>query len=107
VQDGRVGADLPTLVTAFAALCVLLLLMRWAFTPARPRYGRPVDAAESTDLGMLDVIAADLSRADAMQLRARLGEAGIRTSLSRRRNGDVDVLVFRDDAGRARDLLGR
>ena len=79
--------------------------MRWTFKPSRPRYGRPVDAADSTDLGMLDVVASDLSRPDAMLVRARLGEAGIRTSLSRRRNGDVDVLVFHDDTARARALL--
>jgi len=100
-----VGADLPTLLTAICALCLLLLAMRWTFKPSRPRYGRPVDAADSTDLGMLDVVASDLSRPDAMLVRARLGEAGIRTSLSLRRNGDVDVLVFHDDTARARALL--
>jgi len=84
---------------------LLLLAMRWTFKPSRPRYGRPVDAADSTDLGMLDVVASDLSRPDAMLVRARLGEAGIRTSLSLRRNGDVDVLVFHDDTARARALL--
>ena len=100
------GADLQTLVTAICALSLLVLVMRWTFKPSRPRYGRPIDAAESSDLGMLDVIASDLSRPDAMLVRARLGEAGIRTSLSRRRNGDLDVLVFHDDTARARALLG-
>jgi len=101
-----VGADLPTLLTVLVVLCVLVLLMRWIFTPSRRRYGRPVDAAESTDLGMLDVIASNLPRAEAMLMRAKLGEAGIRTSISRRRNGGVDVLVFHDDAARARTVLG-
>ncbi len=101
------GADLPTFLTALAALGLLAVFMRWTFKPSRPRYGRPVDAAESTDLGMLEVIAADLSRADAMQVRATLGDAGIRTSISLRRNGDVDVLVFREDTARARTLLAR
>ena len=100
-----VGADLPTFAIALVALGVLALFMRWTFKPTRPRSGLPVDAAESTDLGMLEVIAADLSRADAMQARATLGDAGIRTSMSRRRNGQADVLVFRDDAARARTLL--
>jgi hypothetical protein len=54
---------------------------------------------------MLDVIVADVPRAEAMRLRAKLGEAGIRTSMSRRRNGDMDVLVFKDDAEAARALL--
>jgi hypothetical protein len=40
-----------------------------------------------------------------MSLRAVLGDAGIRSSISRRRNGDVDVLVFHDDLPRAQELL--
>ena len=93
------------LVVVILVVCVLGLITRWVFKPSRPRTGPVVDATESTDLGMLDVLAADLSRADAMSLRAVLGDAGIRSSISRRRNGDVDVLVFRDDLPRARELL--
>ena len=99
------GADLPTLLILLVVLALLLVVMRWTFRPSRPRRGRPVDAADSADLGMLDVIVADVPRAEAMQLRAKLGEAGIRTSMSRRRNGDMDVLVFKDDAEAARALL--
>jgi hypothetical protein len=100
-----VGADLPTLLILIVVLALLLFVMRWTFRPSRARRGRPVDAADSPDLGMLDVIVADVPRAEAMQLRAKLGEAGIRTSMSRRRNGDMDVLVFKDDAEAARALL--
>ena len=99
------GADLPTLVILLVVLALLVLIMKWTFRPAQPRSGRPVDAADSPDLGMLDVIVASISRDEALQLRAKLGEAGIRTSMSRRRNGDMDVLVFRDDADAARALL--
>lgn len=99
------GADLPTLIILVVVLAVLALVMKWTFRPARPRSGRPVDAADSPDLGMLDVIVANIPREQAMQLRAKLGQAGIRTSMSRRRNGDMDVLVFRDDADTARELL--
>jgi HAMP domain-containing protein len=100
-----VGADLPTLLVLLVVLAVLIVVMRWTFRPSRARRGRPVDAADSADLGMLDVIVADVPRAEAMRLRAKLGEAGIRTSMSRRRNGDMDVLVFKDDAEAARALL--
>jgi hypothetical protein len=100
-----VGADLPTLIILLVVLAALAVVMKWTFRPGRPRSGRPVDAADSPDLGMLDVIVANISRDEAMQLRAKLGEAGIRTSMSRRRNGDLDVLVFRDDADAARALL--
>jgi len=104
-QDVAVGADLPTLAVTLVALVLLAFVMRWTFRPSRPRTGRPVDAAESPDLGMLDVIVADIPRAEAMLLRAKLGEAGIRTSMSRRRDGDMDVLVFHADADQARAVL--
>ena len=99
------GADLPTVLILLVVVGLLLVVMRWTFRPSRARRGRPIDAADSADLGMLDVIVADVPRAEAMQLRAKLGEAGIRTSMSRRRNGDMDVLVFKDDAEAARALL--
>ena len=35
-----------------------------------------------------------------------LGEAGIRSSMSKRRDGMLDVLVFHGDADAARILLG-
>jgi hypothetical protein len=97
--------DVSALVVVIVVVCGLGLVTRWVFKPSRPRTGRIVDAAESADLGMLDVLATDLSRSDAMTLRATLGDAGIRSSMSRRKNGDVDVLVFHDDLPRARELL--
>ncbi len=95
--------------SAFIAVFVVLLLglvLRWVFRPSRPRTGRPVDASASPDLGMLQVLATGVGREQAMQLRATLGDAGIRSSMSRRRDGLHDVLVFRDDADRARVVLG-
>jgi hypothetical protein len=97
--------DVSALVVVIVVVGLLGLIMRWVFKPSRPRVGRSVDASDSADLGMLDVLARDLSRADAMALRATLGDAGIRSSMSRRRNGDLDVLVFHDDLPRARELL--
>jgi hypothetical protein len=105
VEHGTVTNDVSALVVAILVVGVLALITRWVFKPSRPRTGPVVDATESTDLGMLDILAADLSRSDAMTLRAVLGDAGIRSSISHRRNGDVDVLVFHDDLPRARDLL--
>jgi ABC-type tungstate transport system permease subunit len=106
VEHGFVTNDISALVVVIVVVCMLGLIMRWVFKPSRPRTGRAVDATESADLGMLDVLAADLPRSDAMALRATLGDAGIRSSMSRRSNGDVDVLVFHDDLPRARELLG-
>ena len=98
--------DISALIVAVVVVCLLGLVLRWAFRPSRARTGAPVDAAESTDLGMLDVVAAGRSRSEAITLRAALGEAGIRASLSRRHDGQLDVLVFHADAEHARAVLG-
>jgi hypothetical protein len=100
------SGDLSDLVTALVALAVLALLMKWIFTPSHRSGGYGlIDASDSADLGLLRVIATNLPRATAMELRATLGEAGLRSSMSRRRDGTHDVLVFDADVARARELL--
>ena len=99
--------DLTPFITVLIVLLILGLVTRWVFRAGRPRIDPRsfVDAADSSDLGLLDVVAVDVPRAKAAQAKARLDAAGIRASLSKRRDGDMDVLVFRSDADRARLLL--
>jgi hypothetical protein len=97
--------DVSIELTVLVALGVLALIMRWVFRRPRIVTGRPVDAAQSTELGLLQVIATALPREEAMRRRAALGEAGIRSSMSRRRDGAMDVLVFHGDVDRARTVL--
>lgn len=100
------GSDPFALILALVVVLVLVLVMRWVFKPSRPHaVVRPLDAAESPDLGLLTVVATALDRQDALRRRATLGEAGIRSSMSRRRDGRLDVLVFSADADAARLLL--
>lgn len=99
------GNDPSALITALVTLGMLALIMRWVFRPSRPRTGPPVDASDSAELGLLTVIATRVPRTEAMRQRARLGEAGIRSSMSHRRDGTMDVLVFRADLDRARAIL--
>jgi hypothetical protein len=102
-----VGNDPSAALVALGAVLLLILVLRWVFRPSRPRAGsRPVDAAESADLGLLTVVVAAVDRTEAMRLRAVLGDAGVRSSMSKRRDGALDVLVFHGDAQRARILLG-
>jgi hypothetical protein len=103
-----VSNDFSAELIALIAVGLLALVMRWVFRPSRPRTGRQADAAEAADaraLGLLDVLVSRLDRPAALQVRARLGEADIRSSMSRRRDGTMDVLVFRADLERARALL--
>jgi hypothetical protein len=93
----------PSLV-AIGVLIVLALVMRWVFKPSHPRRGRPVNASDARELGLLSVVST-LSRPEATTAQTLLGEAGIRCSLSRRDDGQVDLLVFTGDENRARMLL--
>lgn len=103
-----VGNDPTALIVAVLVVLLLALILRWVFKPSRPHpISRPVDAADSSSLGLLSVVASGLSRQDAMTQRAVLGEAGIRSSMSKRRDGQLDVLVFHADVDAARLLLGR
>jgi hypothetical protein len=97
----------PTLIALFV-VGLLALVMRWVFRPSRPnvRPKRPVDAAEAENLGLLTVVLSGVTRQDAAERRATLSAGGIRSSVSARRDGTMDVLVFRADADRARILLG-
>jgi hypothetical protein len=102
-----VGGDPWAIVVAAFVLLVLTLVMRWVFRPSRPRAAvRPPDAADSPNLGLLTVILSGVDRQEALARRATLGDSRIRSSMSRRRDGSYDVLVFHGDANRARILLG-
>lgn len=100
------GNDPSALIVAVVVVLALGLVLRWVFRPSGPRRGvRPVDAADSPHLGLLTVVTSGLDRQQALQQRAILGEAGIRSSMSKRRDGRLDVLVFHADAAAARLLL--
>lgn len=102
-----VGNDPSAVLIALGVVLVLALVLRWVFRPSRPRQiRRPPDAADSPDLGLLTVIVSGVARSDALRRRAVLGDAGIRSSMSKRRDGTLDVLVFHGDADAARILLG-
>ena len=96
------------LVIVLLVIGGLILVMKWVFTPSRKGLRvteRPPDASASPDLGLLDVVISGVTRGEAMSLRARLGDANIRSSMSGRRDGSMDVLVFRGDVDRAKNLL--
>jgi len=98
-----VANDAWALLVAVAVVLGLSLVLRWVFGPSRPRQGyRPPDAAESPNLGLLTVVATGLDRQAALRQRSRLQDARIRSSMSRRRDGRFDVLVFHADADAAR-----
>lgn len=94
---------LPAL-TAVVVLVLLAFTMRWVFKPSHPRRGRPVNATDARELGLLSVVST-VARTDAPDAQAALARAGIRCSVSRRDDGRVDVLVFSGDQVKARAAL--
>lgn len=100
------GNDPSAAIIAVLVVLLLALIVRWVFRPSRPvQATRHVDAADSSNLGLLTVIVSGIARREALERRARLGDAGIRSSMSKRRDGTLDVLVFHGDADQARSLL--
>ncbi len=101
------GNDPSAMIIATMVILLLIFVLRWVFKPSRShRAVRPVDASDSPNLGLLEVVVSGLSRQDALSHKTLLTEASIRSSLSRRRDGSLDVLVFNRDVERARMLLG-
>jgi hypothetical protein len=97
------GSDLHFLVgpaIAFAVLGLLALFMRWAFGTG---YGRQ-SPAPPVDDGLLTLVATLSRRESALALRAVLSDAGIRSTIRVPAPHRADVLVFPEDADRARML---
>ena len=84
-------------VIAFTVVAGLALFLRWAFRSEPPR--RP-----PADDGLLTRIATLSRRESAMALRAVLSEAGIRSTVRSAGAHRAEVLVFPEDADRARVL---
>ena len=92
----------PTI--AFLALGLLALFMRWAFgTGQGTGQGRSTPATEADD-GLLTRVATLSRRESALALRAVLSDAGIRSTVRCPGPHRADVLVFPEDAQRARSL---
>jgi hypothetical protein len=88
---------------AFAVVGVLAAVLRWAF--GRDAIERPPTVAD--DFGLLRVAALVDCLDVAQEVRNALRQAGIRSTVSTGLDGFIKILVFPDDAGRARRLLKR
>jgi hypothetical protein len=85
---------------AFVVVVLLGVFMRWAFGTGYGRSRTPPPA----DDGLLTLIATLSGRESALALRAVLSDAGIRSTIRFPADRRADVLVFPEDAERARAL---
>jgi hypothetical protein len=99
VTEG-VGALGPMLVI-LVVLAGLALVMRWAFGSGYARSPRPDAPADD---GLLVLVATVSAPETARALRAVLSDAGIRSTQRSVAGRRTEVLVFPDDADRARAL---
>ena len=83
---------------AVSALIGLVLFTRWAFGGPRDK------GASAADDELLTRVATLARRESALQLRALLSDAGIRSTVRFPGAHRAEVLVFPEDAGRAREL---
>jgi hypothetical protein len=90
------------LLIAVVAVALLVLFTGWAFGTG---YGRPsAPPLPAADDGLLTRIATLSRQESALALRAVLSDAGIRSTVRFPVANRADVLVFPEDAARARAL---
>lgn len=101
------GAPVVALVGAALMMVVLLLALRWTFGTGRNQVAPHVpDPDDPTGDGLLEEVSRVPTESPAQVLRSRLGEAGIRATISRA-SGAYRLLVFHNDAVNARVVLSR
>jgi len=86
-------------VIAVCAMAFVALLCRWVFSPTHTPARRTPPA--EADYGLLVPVTTAPTALDAEMLRDLLVAQGVRASVS----ADHDVLVFRRDLDRARELV--
>ena len=97
VQPGGLSYLVGPIVIV-AVMVLLALVTRWAFGTRKP-------AAEAPEAdGLLTRVATLARRESAQQFRALLSDAGIRSTLRIAGAHRAEVLVFPEDAARAREL---
>jgi hypothetical protein len=88
----------------FGVLLLIGLFMRWAFSGPGGPEKRLRTRPPSPDDGLLTQVAAFSRREPALALRAVLSDAGIRSTIRFPEPRRAEVLVFPEDADRARLL---
>jgi hypothetical protein len=89
---------------ALAAVVVLMLLLRWAFSSGHSLVERRPTRGTADQYGALVPVARTATFVEAEILRRRLTDAGLRATIAPATDGPA-VLVFPEDAQAARVVL--
>jgi hypothetical protein len=106
MRDNRAVLDWQRMLLAVAALGVLVMLLRWAYSGSgrTSLVARRPAVGHSNEYGLLVAIAAPGTYIEAEISCRRLEEAGIRVTLVTTADGPR-VMVFRENESVARQLL--
>jgi hypothetical protein len=91
-------------LAALAAVGVLMLLLRWAFSTGHSLVERRPDVGSPEQYGLLVPVAEPPTFVEAEVVRRRLSDAGLRATLAPTTEGPR-VLVFPEDVKAARLVL--
>ena len=89
---------------AVGAVAVLMLILRWAYSPGHSLVERRPHTGAPDEYGMLTTVASPATFIEGERLRLRLEASGIRATLVPTTQGPR-LMVFPDDAKIARALL--
>ena len=89
---------------AIGAVAVLMLILRWAYSPGHSLVERRPHTGAPDEYGMLTTVASPATFIEGERLRLRLEASGIRATLVPTTQGPR-LMVFPDDAKIARALL--
>jgi hypothetical protein len=88
----------------FAALGVLILLLRWAFSRGASLVEKPKLVGAESDYGLLKVVAQPSNHIEGEILRRRLAEHGIKATLTQTNSGPR-LFVFPEELKAAEAIL--
>ena len=91
---------------AFAAVGVLVLLLRWTFASGKSVVARPARQGRVDEYGLLVSVAAPSNYIEAEMVRRTLEDAGIKATLAQTLGGPR-LMVFPEDEARARAVVER
>ncbi len=91
-------------IAAFAAVGVLVLLLRWAFGSNRSLVEKRARSGDPEQYGLLVRVAAPPTFVEAEMMRRRLLDAGLRATLAPTTQGPA-VMVFPEDVKAAKLVL--
>jgi hypothetical protein len=94
----------PEALMAFAVIALLALVLRWAFSRGN-RSRRRAWPPDNPDYGLLVPVVVVDTLGEALRMRSRLLDAGIKATTAFGVDGRQRVLVFGSDLDRARRVV--